>query len=320
MSTQLAPTPIARIPRQTEAVLRVRDAAKSFAATQALKGASLELRAGERLALLGPNGAGKTTLLRAIAGRVRLDAGGIELFGRALPPAERRVALGIVPQEIAVYPLLSARENLEAFGRLHGVAQPALGARVDWALAWTGLADRAREPVKRFSGGMKRRLNIACGVLHEPRIVLLDEPTVGVDPQSRERIYEMLDELRATGVSQLLTTHQLEEAERRCDRVAILDHGALIASGTVPELLERTVGRGREVTITLDRPATRPIEGLALEQDGARLSARVRDVGAELPAILERVRRAGLTVVDLALSSHGLHEVFLHLTGKELRE
>ncbi|MBI1799002.1 MAG: ABC transporter ATP-binding protein, partial [Candidatus Eisenbacteria bacterium] len=204
-------------------VLAVRDAAKSFGKVRALEGASLQLFEGERLALLGPNGAGKTTLLRAITGRVRLDRGSIDMSGHALEAEERRRAIGVVPQEVAIYPLLTARENLEVFGRLQGVLPADLKERTAWALEWTGLADRAKRPVGQFSGGMKRRLNIACGVLHRPRIVLLDEPTVGVDPQSRERIYEMLDELRREGGTMLLTTHQLEEAEARCDRIAILD-------------------------------------------------------------------------------------------------
>ncbi len=320
MLTAVNPATRSRTATAATAVLRVRDARKSFGTVQALAGASLQLAEGERLALLGPNGAGKTTLIRAVAGRVRLDSGAIEIFGRSLTPDERRGALGIVPQEIALYPLLTARENLEVFGRLHGVARTALKTRVDWALDWTGLADRAREPVKRFSGGMKRRLNIACGVLHEPRVVLLDEPTVGVDPQSRERIYEMLEQLRASGASQLLTTHQLEEAERRCDRIAILDRGAIIAHGTLAELIEKTVGRDRQLVIDLERPAGQAVDGFASEAGGARLVARVADLGAELPPLLERVKRAGLSVTDLTLRRHGLHEVFIHLTGKELRE
>ena len=148
----------------------------------------------------------RLSLVRAIAGRVRLDGGSIELMGRTLRPESPRGELGVVPQEIAIYPLLSARENLEVFGRLQGLTGQALASRVAWALAWTALDARASEPVKRFSGGMRRRLNIACGVLHEPRVLLLDEPTFGVDPQSRERIYEMLAALRAGGTSLLLAT------------------------------------------------------------------------------------------------------------------
>ncbi len=351
-------------------VLEVRDARKSFGKVEALRGVSLELRAGELLALLGPNGAGKTTLVRAIAGRVRLDAGEIELLGerigaggagagaatasdaagggartpRAAATAHApraaygRMPLGIVPQEIAVYPLLTARENLEVFGQLHGVSGADLKTRVAWALEWTGLAERTEEPVKRFSGGMRRRLNIACGVLHEPRVILLDEPTVGVDPQSRERIFEMLDVLRRGGASLLLTTHQLDEAEARCDRIIVIDHGEVIATGTLAELVEKTVGSRRSVTVSVDRAPSAPIAGLAAESAGGadapgaagvvvgaasgatRLRAQVADVGAELPALLARVQAAGCRVGDVEVRAPSLQAVFIHLTGRDLRE
>lgn len=176
-------------------VLTVTDARKSFGPVAALTGATFELRQGELLALLGPNGAGKTTLIRAIAGRVRLDSGEVRVFDRVLDGRFTPPELGIVPQEIALYPLMTARENLDAFGRLHGLAGADLARQIDWVLETAGLADRARESVKQFSGGMRRRLNIACGILHRPKIVLLDEPTVGVDPQSRDRIYDVLAEL-----------------------------------------------------------------------------------------------------------------------------
>ena len=302
------------------AVLAVRGAFKTFGTVKALDDASIELIEGERLGLLGPNGAGKTTLLRAITGRVRLDRGTIELFDREARDGERRRVIGVVPQEIAVYPLLTPRENLEVFGRLHGVTSSELKQRVDWALAWTGLADHARRPVREFSGGMKRRLNIACGVLHRPRIVLLDEPTVGVDPQSRERIYDMLEELRSAGASMLLTTHHLEEAEARCDRIAILDHGRLIAAGTLRELITRTVGHARDVVLSIDRPPASLLAGYQPSADGRRLTVRVADVGADLPGILTRARDAGCAVEDVEIIRQGLHEVFLHLTGRELRE
>jgi ABC-2 type transport system ATP-binding protein len=303
-----------------ETVLHVRDAAKHFGTVAALEGATFELKRGELLGLLGPNGAGKTTLIRALTGRVKLDRGAIETFGRTIGAAERREQLGAVPQEIALYPMLNARENLEVFGRLHGVPARRLNERVTWALEWTSLSDRAREPVKRFSGGMKRRLNIACGVLHEPRIVLLDEPTVGVDPQSRERIYDMLGALRADGTSLLLTTHQLEEAEGRCDRIAILDHGRVVAIGKLAELVERTGGSARQVVVSLDREPSRVPEGFERLPGERRLGARVSDIGAELPDLIERVRRAGLGVEDVEVHRRGLNDVFLHLTGKELRE
>ena len=167
--------------------LTISEAPKAVKGAAALDGAALELRPGEQLGLLGPNGAGKTTLVRAVSGRVRLDSGTVSLDGRALGVRDPRPELGIVPQEISVYPLLSTRQNLQVFGRFSGVSRGALRERVEWALGWTGLSARADEPVKHFSGGMKRRVNIACATLHRPGMLILDEPTVGVDPQSRER-------------------------------------------------------------------------------------------------------------------------------------
>lgn len=301
-------------------VLRIEDARKRFGATEALRGLSLALRPGEQLALLGPNGAGKSTLLRAIAGRVRLDGGRLALFGRDLAPGSPRPELGIVPQEIALYPALTARENLEVFGGLSGVRGAALAGRVDWALGWTGLGDRPRAQAGTFSGGMKRRLNIACGVLHEPRVVLLDEPTAGVDPQSRERIHDMLAALRARGASLLLATHDLAEAEARCQRVVIVDHGRAIAAGTLPELVAHAGLARRRVRVGLARPAVAAPAGLALEDAGGTLTATIGDVAGELPGLLARVRDAGLAVADLDVRPASLHEVFLALTGKELRE
>jgi len=310
-------------------VLTVSNARKKFGSVVALDGTSFELRQGELLALLGPNGAGKTTLIRAIAGRVQLDDGEIRVFDRVSDGRQTPPELGIIPQEVAVYPLLTARENLEVFGSLHGLSGTDLSKQVAWALEQTGLADRANESVKQFSGGMRRRLNIACGVLHRPRIVLLDEPTVGVDPQSRDRIYDMLAGLAQSGVSLLLTTHHLEEAEARCSRTIIIDHGKVIASGTMSELVEQTVGRYRLVTLRLDAP----LEGeaavaLAADSDGTAVDgvdkrvvkARMRDVAAELPPLLDRIRLAGRSVDDVEVRGPSLQSVFIHLTGRELRE
>ncbi|HTR96887.1 MAG TPA: ABC transporter ATP-binding protein [Candidatus Acidoferrales bacterium] len=301
-------------------VLRIEDAGKSFGSAPALRGLSFELREGELLALLGPNGAGKTTLIRALAGRVRLDGGRLALHGRELAPGAARRGLGICPQELALYPLLTARENLELFGTLQGVPRERLRERVAYALEWTGLADRSREPVRAFSSGMKRRLNIACGVLHEPEVVLLDEPTVGVDPQSREKIYDMLTGLRERGASLLLTTHYLEEAEARAERIVVIDHGVAVAQGTLSELVEHAGLAGRRLRLTLDRALATPPAGFASENGGGAIVATIADVGAELPALLDRVRAAGARVRDLEVRSASLQTVFLELTGKELRE
>ena len=303
-------------------VLTVSNATKSFGKVKALDGASFDLGEGELLALLGPNGAGKTTLIRAITGRVRLDGGEVRLFDRIVAGGSTSADVGVVPQEVALYPLLTARENLHAFGRLQGLSGRGLTDRVNWVLDRTGLADRAAEPIKQFSGGMRRRLNIACGIVHQPRIVLLDEPTVGVDPQSRERIYDVLADLRSAGVSLLLTTHHLEEAEARCSRTVIIDHGKVIASGTLPELVDRTVGRHRLVTIRVDAPLAAEHAGsIEIDPADSRLGrVRLIDVGAELPPLLDRLRQAGRSVEDLDVRGPSLQAVFIHLTGRELRE
>ena len=303
-------------------VLRIIQAYKRFGTTVALDGADVAVERGQLLLLLGPNGAGKTTMLRSVAGRVRLDRGQIELLGRHIEctAGDARRALGVVPQEIALYGLLTARENLEVFGAFHSLSGAALTAQVNSALAWTGLAERADEPIKRFSGGMKRRLNIACGVLHRPEVVLLDEPTVGVDPQSRERIWEMLDKLKQAGTSLVLTTHQLDEAQTHGDRIVIMNQGKTIAVGTFRQLVEQTVGTRRQVTLTLDRPLAQPLDGLAAESEGRTVRFQAADVAAELPPLLERVRAAGCQVEDVGVQSPTLQTVFLRLTGRELRE
>jgi ABC-2 type transport system ATP-binding protein len=303
--------------------LTVVDARKAFGKVTALDGASFELREGELLALLGPNGAGKTTLIRAVTGRVRLDSGEMRLFGRVLDGSRTPSDLGIVPQEVALYPLMTARENLNAFGSLQGLSGRDLSTQVDWVLDRIGLADRASEPIKQFSGGMRRRLNIACGILHRPRVVLLDEPTVGVDPQSRDRIYDVLNDLRSTGVSLLVTTHHLEEAEARCSRTVIIDKGKVIASGTLPELVDCTVGRHRLVTLRIDAPLVESSVHGGLDIDGTdprTLRARLTDVAVELPPLLDRIRSAGRSVEDVDVRGPSLQAVFIHLTGRELRE
>jgi ABC-2 type transport system ATP-binding protein len=307
----------------TADALVVDGAVKRYGNVVALDGASFSLRRGELLGLLGPNGAGKTTAIRAIAGRTTLDGGRIALFGRTLTHRDRRPELGVVPQEIAIYPLLTARENLEVFGAVSGVTGAALEARVRWALDWAGLADRAGEPTTRFSGGMKRRLNIACSLLHSPAVVLLDEPTVGVDPQSRERIYDMLLQLRSSGVSVLVTTHHLEEAEQRCERIVIIDRGRIVAAGTVGDLVREAIGGARTLSVTLARPLA---DGgilpasLSVDDSGRRITTTVADVGRDLPAVIGHVAAAGGEIVDVDLSGATLQDAFIALTGRELRE
>jgi ABC-2 type transport system ATP-binding protein len=241
------------------------------------------------------------------------------MFGEPLPARGGRRHLGFVPQELAIYPDLTARENLEAFGRFHGLGARNAREAAEWALAWSGLAERADDLTKTFSGGMKRRVNIACGVLHRPRAVLLDEPTVGVDPQSRERIFAMLEELCDDGASILLTTHQLDEAEERSDRIVIIDHGRVIADGTLDELIEATVGLNRRVSFKLAEPAP-GLAGFGQNGDPRELVTEVRDVALELPELLARIREAGAEIRDVEVRAPSLHSVFIHLTGHELRE
>jgi len=293
-----------------ENVLTVTDAVKRYGTNQALDRASVELRKGEWLALLGPNGAGKTTMVRAIGGRVKLDSGVVKLLGRSLGGLSEdsgwRKDLGVVPQELALYPKLTAAENLECFGKLMGLSGRLLTERTAWALDFTALSDRKDEQTGTFSGGMKRRLNIACGVLHRPHVVLLDEPTVGVDPQSRERIWEMLDLLRREGSSLLLTTHQLDEAQQICDRIVVLDHGRAIANGTFQELVRDTIGTQRRISIVMD--------------NGKVVRTSVDDIGSGISQLLAEAASAGAGVHDVQIESPTLQAVFLHLTGRELRD
>jgi len=252
------------------APIQINNVVKSFNGRRALDGASLELRQSEVLGLLGPNGAGKSTLVRTIMGRVAPEAGDVLIFDRVAKPGDNaaREHVGFVPQEIALYPLLTVRENLIVFGGYQGLKGSTLHEAIEAALKWSALADRAGDVTKTLSGGMKRRLNMAAGVLHRPRILLLDEPTVGVDPQSRERIYAMIETLRSDGVSMIYTTHYMEEAERLCDRVAVIDHGRVIAVGTKAELVRSTIGEKVEVVMVEKVPT---LESVFLHLTGREL-------------------------------------------------
>ncbi len=303
---------------QRTPILSIRDAEKFYGKVHALRGVSLELYPGELLGFLGPNGAGKTTLIRCLAGRSALDYGGFQL-NNSNGSGDANL-LGVVPQGIAIYEDLTAEQNLFAFGRLHAVPRDTLGDRVDAALGWSNLADRRRHLVKTFSGGMQRRLNIACSVLHRPKVLLLDEPTVGVDPQSRERIYEMLDELREEGTAILLTTHQLDEAQFRCDRIAIVDQGEVVEVGTFDELVTRTVGRHQRLKVRFRSAPTVVIAPLSLDAAGTTGSCVMSDVATELPRVMETLQAASQRIDHVVLQGPTLQEVFLHLTGKELRE
>lgn len=302
--------------------LVVENVARRFGDSIALADANFSVRSGELLALLGPNGAGKTTLIRAISGRLKIDGGSIFVCGRqqiAGGDPQISKSLGVIPQDLAVYDSLKASENLALFGRVYGVPADELADRVAWALEWTGLKDRDSDLVKTFSGGMKRRLNIACGILHRPKVILLDEPTVGVDPQSRERIWEMLQKMKADGMATVLTTHQLDEAQQVSDRIVIIDHGRTIADGSFQQLLESLPDRRTKICLSVSElPSTLPAG--CQHEGNHELSVQVDDVGTGLSRVLGELTATGITVQDISAVNPNLQAVFLHFTGRQLRE
>src|ERR1700723_3023603 len=315
-SAPAVPVSSATLPLAIEALV------KRFGALTAVAGVSLEVRAGECLGLLGPSGAGKSTTIRAIVGRVIPDSGTITVFGARADSAQARAALGWVPQELAVYPRLTCKENLVAFGSYHGLSGKQLTESVAWCLEWAALQDRASDLAGKLSGGMKRRLNMAAGIIQRPRVVLMDEPTVGVDPQSRNRIFEMIEALRDSGTAIVYTTHYMEEAERLCDRIAIIDHGKIIAEGTNEELVERTFGRRSQVLARF-AGETKAIEVGAARHGGrgkAETAAFTIEQPGEIAPVLDDATKAGLELEDLTLRRPNLESVFLHLTGRELRD
>ncbi len=301
--------------------LKIDTVSKRFGGVTALADVSLQVREKTCFGLLGPNGAGKTTLIRSIIGRVRPDAGAVAIFGAAARSSTAKASIGWVPQDLALYPRLSCRENLEAFGRYQGLKGKPLHEAIAWSLEWAGLTERAGSVVQTLSGGMKRRLNLAAGIIHRPRLVLLDEPTVGVDPQSRNRLFEMVGDLRSQGATVIYTTHYMEEAERLCDRIAILDHAHIIAEGTKEELITQCFGSRYDVQVHLasEGPAG---EAWARGQGGTVKSGVAQFSIArpvEIAGLLQSAEAAGLEIADVVLRRPNLESVFLHLTGRELR-
>ncbi len=289
---------------------------------------SFHIAAGETYGLLGPNGAGKTTTISMVTGLLERDAGSVVVDGKEITTTSTaaKAAIGYVPQDIAVYPDLTGRENLTFFGRLYGMRGKSLSGRVDEVLEIIGLSTRADDRSDEYSGGMKRRLNIGIGLLHRPRLLMLDEPTVGVDPQSRNAILESVEHLSEAGMAVLYTTHYMEEAERLCDRVGIIDLGLIMAEGTREELVA-VVGERDRVRLTatghvvaaeeaLQRLAS--VEEASVREDGIDLL--VNGASAALPSILEAAARAGAAVTSVDVDEPNLEAVFLHLTGKALRD
>lgn len=339
-----------------EAIVQVRDIQKRYGDLMAVNGVSFAIRRGEIFGLLGPNGAGKTTTISMIAGILPLTGGNIEVAGhdaRRGSGAMKR-ALGVVPQELAIYPKLTGQENLAFFGQLYGLAGAELTERVGKMLALVGLADRADSLADTYSGGMKRRLNLAAGLMHNPQLLLLDEPTVGVDPQSRNHIFEGVRELNRQGLSILYTSHYMEEVQALCDRVGIMDGGKLVACDTVPNLIaslggaviEVEVGnaeqienvlpdlrrlehtQGVEFVPTLPDDAagaistTPPGFGTGEAASGLHGTLRVRAdrPNLALPGLVIALTQAQLPILGLNIKQPDLEDVFLALTGKTLRD
>ncbi len=311
-----------------EPVLRCAGLVRRFGERVAVDGVSLTIAAGETYGLLGPNGAGKTTTISMIAGILAADAGTVVLAGVPITttPNPQKRRLGLVPQSIALFDDLTARENLRFFGSLQGMRGARLTTRIDETLAIVGLADRADDRIDAYSGGMQRRANIAVGLLHEPDLLILDEPTVGVDPQSRNQILESIEQLNADGLSVLYTTHYMEEAERLCDRVGVIDDGRIVAEGTRRELIAQ-IGEHDRIVLRCDgdlaaaAAALQRLDGVV----GATTTERTIEVLADdaalvLAQVVATAAAAAAVVSGVEVHEPDLESVFLHLTGKALRD
>ncbi len=313
-------------------IIEVHNLEKQYApnAEKAVKGISFAIKQGEIFSLLGPNGAGKTTTISMISCLLTPTAGDATVAGHSIRQAPMKVkqAIGVVPQEIALYDTISARENLTFWGRMYGLGGAKLQERIAATLKIAGLEDRAGDKVETFSGGMKRRLNIAVGLLHEPKVLYMDEPTVGIDPQSRRRILDTVKELNQQGLTVLYTTHYMEEAEELSDRIGIIDHGQLVAIGTQEELTQ-TVGQFDTLTVQMDGE----IEAEVLLKNVSQLPGvskvsgshenlvvQVRDAKQLLPQLLDWMDGQGLHLRGVEVQEPNLEAVFLHLTGHALRD
>ena len=301
---------------------------KSFGEIQAVQGASFEANQGEIISLLGPNGAGKTTTISMLSTLLRPDRGDAFIFGHSVSqdPMAVKESLGVVPQEIALYEDLSARENLNFWGKMYGLRGTDLKNRVSEVLETIGLSDRQNDRVGKFSGGMKRRVNIAVALLHRPKVLFMDEPTVGIDPQSRRHILDNVKTLNSQGMTVLYTTHYMEEAEELSDRIAIMDNGKVIANGTQAELV-KIVGQYDRIDIAINAESARVLEDWRATPGVQRVSGNngsltilAEDSNLILPRLFESAAAQDVRITSVAVHEPNLEAVFLHLTGKGLRD
>lgn len=309
-------------------VLDVKNLEKCFGLRKAVDGVSFAVGKGEVFGLLGPNGAGKSTTLSLICGLLKPSKGSISVgqWNMATESQAAKAFIGVVPQEPALYPQLSARANLEFWGQLHGLSGTTLKAAVERTLQIVGLQDRARDRISNYSGGMKRRLNIAAGIVHNPKLIIMDEPTVGVDPQSRRHILDTVKNLKGEGTTVIYTSHYVEEVEDLCDRVAIMDHGRILSTGTVAELLSQA-GQYQELNVSLLSPpenVQNHVKILPGIHDAfmAGTSLRILSSSAEqtLPQVWDVLTERKLQVSEIKISKPNLESLFLKLTGRALRD
>ena len=309
--------------------VEVKQIKKSFGELQAVRGVEFSIASGEIFSLLGPNGAGKSTIISMLSGLLAPSEGDAAIMGHSIrtQPEAAKASLGVVPQDIALYPDLSARENLTFWGKMYNLRGPALKARVDEVLEIIGLSERQKDRVSTFSGGMKRRVNIGAALLHKPAVIIMDEPTVGIDPQSRRHILDNVKELNRQGMTVLYTTHYMEEAAELSQHIAIMDQGRIIASGTHDELI-KLVGDETRIDLTLNAdaetvlPAWKATEGVARIDvlDGSKVTALVDDSNRVLPRLFEAAAKAGARITSVEIQEPNLETVFLHLTGRALRD
>jgi ABC-2 type transport system ATP-binding protein len=295
---------------------------KQYGNIVAVDDVSFEVQKGETFGLLGPNGAGKTTTIKLLCGLLRPDTGTVTLNGKTDPSLiEVRLSLGVVPQSLAIYEELSAEDNLRFFGKIYGLSGRRLKERVSNCLEIAGLSERSKERVSKYSGGMKRRLNMVCSLLHEPSILLLDEPTVGVDPQSRNLIFDTIEDIKKQGRTIIYTTHYMEEAQRLCERVAILDHGKILGMDTVENLINRHGGPSHiEAEFEEKPPDPDRIKTLIGDENIQFEENRIMFQTEKPMESLAKLNNSGLRFRSLKIQTANLEDVFLNLTGRRLRD